>query len=266
VKRPSVPTLPLLCAVAALAAAAAPASTSPVHEKAHGAVIRGPLAQKRLAVVFTGHEHAEGADTILSELRRHRAKASFFLTGDFLKNPVFTNTVAAMLLDGHYIGGHSDKHLLYCSWDADRKTLVSRAQFRADLEQNLEKLRAVGVAPVQAHFFLPAYEHCNEEIAAWTAERGLTLVNLTPGTRSAADYTGEKDENFVPSQRILDSVLGRETQDPHGLNGFILLFHVGAGPGRSDKFHTRFGDLLDKLSARGYKFVRIDELLTQTTK
>ncbi len=90
---------------------------------------------------------------------------------------------------------------------------------------------------------------------------GITLVNLTPGTRSAADYTGEADTNFVSSEKILESVLTREREDRNGLNGFILLFHVGAGPARSDKFHTRFGDLLDKLRDRGYKFVRIDELL-----
>ncbi len=29
----------------------------------------------------------------------------------------------------------------------------------------------------------------NAQISAWTAERGLTLVNFTPGTRSNADYT-----------------------------------------------------------------------------
>ena len=39
---------------------------------------------------------------------------------------------------------------------------------------------------------------------------GLTLVNLSPGTRSAADYTGEGDRSFVSSQAILDSILRRE--------------------------------------------------------
>jgi len=42
---------------------------------------------------------------------------------------------------------------------------------------------------------------------------------------------------------------------------FILLLHIGSGPGRADKFPARFGALLDYLAAKGYQFVRVDELL-----
>ena len=90
---------------------------------------------------------------------------------------------------------------------------------------------------------------------------GLTVVNYTPGTRSHADYTGEADRNFVSSKVIFDSILRKEQQDPHGLNGFILLVHIGAGPRRTDKFAARFGELLDTLAGKGYEFVRVDELL-----
>jgi len=45
------------------------------------------------------------------------------------------------------------------------------------------------------------------------------------------------------------------------LNGFLLLLHLGSGPGRSDKFHSRFAELLDTLAAKGYRFVGVDELL-----
>ena len=46
------------------------------------AIARGPVADRRLALVFTGHEYAEGGETIVDELARHKAKASFFLTGE----------------------------------------------------------------------------------------------------------------------------------------------------------------------------------------
>ena len=110
-------------------------------------------------------------------------------------------------------------------------------------------------------YFLPPYEHYNRDIADWTRELRPTLINYTPGTRSHADYTGEADKNFVSSQTIFDSILKKEREDPNGLKGFILLLHIGAGPGRADKFHTRFGELLDYLAAKGYQFVRVDELL-----
>jgi len=108
---------------------------------------------------------------------------------------------------------------------------------------------------------VPACEWYNAGVAAWSASLGVTLVNFTSGTRSNADYTGEADRNFVSSHRIHESILTREREDPHGLNGYLLLLHVGAGPGRADTMHERLGGLLDDLSARGYRFVRVDDLL-----
>lgn len=76
----------------------------------------------------------------------------------------------------------------------------------------------------------------------------------------SSKYWIEGQTNFVSSQAIFDSILQREREDPDGLDGFILMFHLGSGPGRADKFHPRFGELLDALAARGYTFVRVDEL------
>ena len=230
-------------------------------EYAEGAIIRGPVARRQLALVFTGHEFAEGAETILDALARRRLRASFFLTGTFLRAPAKAPLVRRMVRDGHYVGAHSDGHLLYCPWTGPKTTLVSRQTFAEDLERNYEALRAFGVRRADAPYFLPPYEWYNAEIADWTRAAGFTLICHTPGTRSNADYTEEGTRQFVPSETILQSILARERSGPHGLNGFLLLLHVGAGPGRTDKFHARFGELLDQLSARGYGFVRVDELL-----
>lgn len=234
------------------------APTTDLTERA-GAIVRGPLRERRLALVFTGHQFAEGGETILDELARHRARATFFLTGDFLDDPRFRPLVRRIVAEGHGLGPHSDKHLLYCDWTAARRTQVSRELFRTDLLANLAKIERLGVG--RPRYFLPPYEHYNEEIARWSAELGLRLVNFTPGTRSNADYTEDGAPNFVPSRAIFESILRREREDPHGLNGFLLLLHVGAGPGRTDKFHARFGALLEELAGRGYRFVRLEDLL-----
>ncbi len=247
-----------------------------------GAIIRGKTTERRLAITFTGHSFAEGGEAILNELAKRGAKGSFFLTGDFLTNGGFAPLIRRIVNEGHYLGPHSDKHLLYCSWDDGRTTLVERNTFVRDLANNLEKIETAGrtkpafnsaesqelsqfvqsdAAPRTKRLFLPPYEHYNRDIVQWTFEMGLILINFTPGTRSNADYTGEADKNFVSSQAIFDSILKKEREDPHGLNGFILLLHLGSGPGRKDKFHHRFGELLDVLAARGYQFVRVDELL-----
>ena len=226
-----------------------------------GAVVRGSQSTRRLALVFTGHEFAEGAEDILKALALDGAKASFFLTGDFLRNAEFTPLVRRMLAEGHYVGPHSDRHRLYCAWTPDRRTLLTRAEFETDLNDNLRELERFGVTRTQAQFFLPAYEHHNRDISDWTQMMGLTLVNLSRGTRSAADYTLETDPNFVSSQAILDSILRYESADRAGLNGFVLLLHLGAGPERADKMHLRLAELLSRLKERGYAFERIDRLL-----
>jgi peptidoglycan/xylan/chitin deacetylase (PgdA/CDA1 family) len=226
------------------------------------AIARGPVADRRLALMFTGHEFAEGGETILNELARHKAKASFFLTGDFLASPRFEPLVGRIVRDGHYLGPHSDKHLLYCDWTAEKKTLVTKDQFTVDLRANLDKIARLGVG--RPRYFLPPYEHHNADVARWTADLGLTLVDFTRGTRSNADYTPEGAANFVSSRTIYESILARERQGPDGLAGFLLLLHVGAGPKRADKFHVRFGGLLDDLAGKGYRFVRVDALLATT--
>lgn len=231
--------------------------------RSEGGIVRGRVDQRRIALVFTGHEFAEGATTILDALKDRGAHASFFLTGGFLRNPESAPLVKRMAAEGHYVGPHSDAHLLYCPWTGPKVTLVTREEFTSDVKRNLGAIEAFGVPRSRLRYFLPPYEWYNQEIADWTDALGLTLVNFTPGTRSNADYTEEGTPQFVDSETIFNSILERERDDPHGLSGFILLLHVGAGPKRTDKFHRRFVELLDLLTRKRYQFVTIDELLAR---
>ncbi len=229
----------------------------------NGGIIRGPVAEKKIALVFTGHSFAEGGATILDELKRHRAHGSFFFTGDFLTNADFAPLIRRVVREGHYLGPHSDKHVLYADWDNPDKTLVTQKEFHRDLEANLKKISAFGVGRPDVKYFLPPFEWFNADIVRWSADAGLTLVNFTPGTRSNADYMSDDAPHFVSSEKIFQSILAREQTGPHGLNGFLLLLHIGSGPARTDKFAARFGELLDALAAKGYEFVRVDELREQ---
>lgn len=226
-----------------------------------GGIIRGPKADKRLALVFTGHEYAEGGETILNELAKRGSQASFFFTGVFLSNSNFAPLIKRIVDEHHYLGPHSDQHLLYCAWE-DGRTLVGETDFATDLLANVAKIPTrAGEERRFNRYFLPPFEHYNREVFDWTRKLRWTLVNYTPGTRSNADYTGEANTNFVSSQAIFDSIVKQEREDPNGLKGFLLLLHIGSGPGRADKFHTRFGELLDYLAGKGYEFVRVDQLL-----
>ena len=226
-----------------------------------GAIIRGDKTTRELALVFTGDEFDDGAETIIKTLKRRGVKASFFFTGRFYRNPNFKSAIQRLKRDGHYLGAHSDQHLLYCDWTRRDELLVSRKQFEEDLNKNYAAMRAFGISKNEARYFLPPFEWYNRSISNWTEEMNLRLINFTPGTRSNADYTTPDLKNYVSSEAIMRRISEYEARDPAGLNGFIFLMHIGVAPARTDKFHDRLEELIKWLRTGGYQFVRIDSLL-----
>lgn len=214
-----------------------------------------------MALVFTGDEYADGSAFILNALHAHHVKASFFLTGRFYRNPAFKKSIQQLKKQGHYLGAHSDAHLLYCDWSRRDSLLVTKEEFTTDLQKNYEAMRGFGVRKEHARFFLPPYEWYNDTIAAWTKQAGLQLINFTPGTLSHADYTTPDATNYRSSTTIRTSIENYEAKQPSGLNGFILLLHIGTDSKRTDKFYYQLPALLQWLKSKDYQFVRIDDLL-----
>lgn len=224
-----------------------------------GAIIRGDDDSQRMALVFTGDEFGEGAPAILDALKERGLHASFFLTGNSLRSAEFKPHIERMIADGHYVGPHSDGHLLYAPWDDRDKSLVDEDAFTIDLEKNLADLRALGAAPAgSTAFFIPPYEWYNADQVQWSRKLGVQVVNFTPGPRSNRDYAREGDKAFAASQQIYDDIFQFADRDPHGLNGVLLLLHLGSG--RQDPFHPLVGRLCDELTRRGYQPVRVDQM------
>lgn len=237
---------------------------NPKYTYDRGCITRGPKDARRIALEFTGGSFADGGTIILDTLKARNIKASFFFIGDFYRTPEFEPLIRRIRDEGHYLGPHSDKHPLYASWENPPKLLISREDFEADLAGNMAELARFGVPKEKARFFIPPYEHYTEEIAQWTTANGMVLINYTPGCRSHADYMEDDDPKYATSEVMVQSVLDKEKSDPDGLNGFMLLMHIGAGPGRTrDHLYKHLGGMLDELARRGYSFVRIDELLAE---
>jgi peptidoglycan/xylan/chitin deacetylase (PgdA/CDA1 family) len=224
-----------------------------------GGIVRGPQTDKKIALEFSADQFVEGGPTILDELAAHRAKASFFLTGRCVRRGENRALISRMIKDGHYVGPHSNAHPLLCPWTGKKRTLVTKDFFADDLNKNIVALEQFGVPRDSIKYFLPPYEWYNDEVSDWTRELGMVLINHTPGTRSAADYTEEKEHNFVCSEKIFNSIVDEEKR--HGLQGHLLLLHLGSGPQRKDKMHRRIGELIEHLQKNGYELVRVDELL-----
>jgi len=227
----------------------------------YGAIVRGDTTRKALAIIFTGGDYGDGGRYIRKTLKKQGVKASFFFTGDFYRNPDFSGVIRQLIKDGHYLGAHSDKHLLYCDWTNRDSLLVTQSQFVNDLSANYDEMGKFGIQQENARYFIPPYEWYNERISEWTTEAGFQLINYTHGTLSNADYTTPDMPNYRSSDIIYKSIVDFEGKSTCGLNGFILLIHIGTAPERTDKFYLLLDDLIDWLKQNNYDLIRIEELL-----
>lgn len=227
-----------------------------------GATLRGNTDKNTISLIFSADEFNEGKDFVRNTLNENDIKGSFFLTGNFYREPSNRDFIKNLKKEGHYLGAHSDKHLLYNDWDKRDSLLVSQGEFVSDISDNYVEMNKFGIRKQEAKYFLPPYEWYNSTISQWAEEWGLNLINFTPGTRVTADYTWpEMGSRYVDSNTIFSSILNYERQSADGMNGFIMLVHLGTDPRRTDKFYHKLPELIKVLKDRGYKFERIDSLL-----
>ena len=225
------------------------------HVLFQGGIVRTDPSQKRISLVFTAADKADGAASIRATLKRFGIKGAFFFTGEFYEK--FPSVVKDLLADGHYVGSHSYGHLLYALWGKRDSLLVTREEFEADIRKSYEVMAPFGITPASAPLFMPPYEYYNAAIASWARSMGLTLVNYTNGTYTNGDYTTPDMKNYYSSKFIMDKVLSVEKKE--GLNGHIMLIHLGTEDTRTDKFYARLPELIRTLKRRGYEFVPLTE-------
>ncbi len=230
---------------------------SPIIEE--GVIVRGPIGQRRLAILFSCRDLDEGAPVIMECLKAHHAKASFFVSSGFLKWPLNSAFVQTASAEGHYVGPQSDSWTQFASVGSSPGTQDVLTRY-PDVEAHLKRMAGLGIEKT-GRFFLPTADQANSEVANRGRNLGLIMVGGTPGTLSFATATVEGTKEFASSQEILNSILGCEHRDVNGLNGFLMLFPLDSGPKRKDRFYAHFDQLLSELQNRGYEFVRVDELL-----
>jgi peptidoglycan/xylan/chitin deacetylase (PgdA/CDA1 family) len=218
-----------------------------------GAIVRMDTTKKDIWLCFTAHDFSDGFETIIRTLNNHKVKASFFLTGDFLRNPGHKKIIDNIKKGGHYIGPHSDKHLLYCSWEKRDSLLISRKVFFSDLENNYQELLKAGITKKNASVFMPPYEWYNDSIASWAADAGIKLINISTGTITNQDWTiPVRGKSYFSSDSLMKNFLSYENKK--GMNGYILLIHPGTDPARKDKFYFHLDSILNYLEKKEYSF------------
>jgi peptidoglycan/xylan/chitin deacetylase (PgdA/CDA1 family) len=114
---------------------AQPYDLSRALREAEGAYYRADTSARVIYLNFTAHEFMEGLPYVAEVLDSMKLRASFFLTGDFVRT--HPDWVKRLYGSGHYVGAHSDKHLLYCDWTKRDSLLEPLPVIRKDLEDNV---------------------------------------------------------------------------------------------------------------------------------
>ncbi len=73
------------------------------------------------------------------------------------------------------MGAHSDKHLLYCSWQKRDSMLISKTSFLKDLKDNYTAMEKFGIQKTQTPFYLPPFEWYNDSISRGVKKLALLL-------------------------------------------------------------------------------------------
>ncbi len=223
----------------------------------YGALVRFNKSQKIIYLIFSADEFGEGTDQILKTLSAQKIKGSFFLTGNYIRNPKFRNSVLQMISDNHFTGPHSNAHLLYSPWEKRDSLLVTHKQFDDDIDANLNELSKFGIGNDQIKYYLAPYEWYNRTIYKWCEKRGLQLINFTPGVGTNADYTTPEMSKYISSEKLTDKLFHFEQFSQDHLNGAIVLIHLGTHPDRIDKFYYSLDQIIKKLKKKGYSFSRL---------
>lgn len=229
--------------VAAAASTSAPPTPPPctIPDSLAGKEIeRLPITEKKVALTFDGGSGAEAADSVLDTLEDRHVRATFFLTGDFVRS--FPET-AKRIADSHLVGNHTNTHPdLTTLTDDEVEAEVRRAQ-RAIIRRTGEDPR---------RFFRFPYGARNAHLIG--VVNGLCYVPF----RWTVDTLGWEGTSGGQS---VDTVVRRVIDGAQP--GEVVLMHLGANP---DDGTTLDADALPriirKLRKAGYGFVQLSRILS----
>jgi peptidoglycan/xylan/chitin deacetylase (PgdA/CDA1 family) len=226
-------------------------------------ISRGDLDRKEIALTFDGGGWANAAPQILETLREKRISCTFFLTGEFIRR--YPDLVRQIVAEGHEVANHTESHPHLTSYaDNSRHQLlpwVSRSFLWREL-RGAEELFFELTGERMAPFWRAPYGEQNATLRKWAKEIGYQHVSWT------SDYRARKSLDSLdwvadPSLKIYcsaEDVRNRILGYGDGANGGIILMHLGTSR-MHDQVHERLGEIIEGLWERGYRLVKVSELL-----
>lgn len=197
---------------------------------------------KIVALTFDGGSGAEAVDKILGTLKAQHVPATFFLTGNFVRD--FAGKARAIAAAGERIGDHSVSHPHFI---ADHLT---DAQMRAQVLDARQRIIATTGTDPWPWFRFP-YGDLNAHAISVVNGAGFVPIGWTVDTLG---WKGAKDTGITVTT-IVNRVLANLKP------GEIVLMHVGAAPDGTTLDAAALPSIISALKARGYSFVTMDAML-----
>lgn len=185
--------------------------------------------EKKVAITFDAAWTNQDTDQLIEILKKHNAKATFFIVGDWAEK--FPESVKAFYNAGHTIANHSDTHKAFskCSYDEIKEEIVN-------CNKKLEEITGVPVTLVRA----PSGDYTNQSLDV-CKELNMTMIQWNC---DSLDYT----------KISVDEIVNRVVKGTG--NGSILLFHNGV-----ENTALALDKSLTELEKQGYAFVSVDDLI-----
>ena len=229
-----------------------------VEKDRYNCIVRVKPSSKDIYLAFTADSMFQGANKVLKTLKKNKIKGSFFFTGNALRMEEHKEVIENIIEEGHYVGGHSDSHMLYAPWDKRDSLLVTQEQIAEDIIANAKELEKFGITKEQSLWFMSPYEWYNDISVRVTEKLGYKVINFTPGILTSDDYTTPGMSNYKSSQQLIDQLYAFE--HTRGLGGAVILIHPGIHEDRIDRLYDRLGEIIQYLSKKGYSFKSLNEI------
>jgi peptidoglycan/xylan/chitin deacetylase (PgdA/CDA1 family) len=115
------------------------------------------------------------------------------------------------------------------------------------------------------------YGEYNREVCSWAKNYGYLHIGWRQGKtwRHGLDSNDWVPDSTTPGYHtpadFLEKVIALSKSPPSGINGGIMLMHLGTErKQKSEQVHFVIGTLIDTLRAGGYRFVKVSELVHAT--
>lgn len=232
----------------------------------------GSQEKKLISLTFDGGSHASASSAILDTLASRRVRATMFLTGQFIRT--YPTVTRAIIAAGHECGNHTYGHPHLTTYAANHMQSTLITMHASLLREHLiraEELFLKTTGSTFAPIWRAPYGEVNNQIARWAQQAGYLHIGWKQGRTWR---TGLDSNDWIPDpatpgyhtpQEVLTKILHLADKQPNGINGGIILMHLGTErTAPSEQVHTILGTLIDALTKRGYRFVPITEMIAES--